>query len=410
MARETSLSFYEGLKGRFKRYRQSPSAKETRKIGMLMRTELVEEGNSPLLDVSVATLAYLGAQITFYPASYQLRSSRFGGLVAPSDAWNFIVLLHNEAVGADTSDTVEAIRTSMFRNVRFPLGDINPLLKSIDRAILRERERIMRADAHKHETVPVQDGAAPHPEQSKDAPPPSGQPLPEQRPEAPGAEAEKARILNEAEAKKQRIIAEAEAEKQRILSEAEEEKHRILSEAKRRSAEIVEAAKADASASRCSVRAERFAQDQQETQSSLSAIRESLMEVNTRIRKTEETLQTASTQKAFSCFSELFAMVSDIHASTAEIARERRDPDLENAVYNLEGIRDMISEYLAEYGIRTIRTAPGAAFNGKEHTVASGTDFDPKTAIVAASVRCGFAWGEQILQKEQVEIEAERRY
>lgn len=65
----------------------------------------------------------------------------------------------------------------------------------------------------------------------------------------------------------------------------------------------------------------------------------------------------------------------------------------------------MIIEYMAEYGIQSISSMPGDKFSPKYHTIGTGNQqFDPRSASIKVSKRTGFLWGEQVLQKEQVEI------
>ena len=88
-----------------------------------------------------------------------------------------------------------------------------------------------------------------------------------------------------------------------------------------------------------------------------------------------------------------------------DLARENNDQNLENVAYNMDVFLDMIIEYMAEYGIQSITSMPGDNFLPKYHTVGiSNQQFDPRSASIKVSKRTGFLWGEQVLQKEQVEI------
>ena len=72
---------------------------------------------------------------------------------------------------------------------------------------------------------------------------------------------------------------------------------------------------------------------------------------------------------------------------------------------NLTAFMDMISEYLDEYGVRTICSESGTPFDGKYHEAGDGGMFDPKRAVVGCSLRRGFCWGAQVLQNERVRLE-----
>ncbi len=72
---------------------------------------------------------------------------------------------------------------------------------------------------------------------------------------------------------------------------------------------------------------------------------------------------------------------------------------------NLTAFMDMISEYLDEYGVRTICSESGTPFDGKYHEAEGGGMFDPRRSVVGCSLRRGFCWGEQVLQKERIRLE-----
>ena len=69
----------------------------------------------------------------------------------------------------------------------------------------------------------------------------------------------------------------------------------------------------------------------------------------------------------------------------------------------------MLAEYLADYGVQTIASSQGDAFSAKHHTLGkTDIQFDPRNARISRSLRNGFIWGEQVLQKERVEIEGDK--
>lgn len=39
---------------------------------------------------------------------------------------------------------------------------------------------------------------------------------------------------------------------------------------------------------------------------------------------------------------------------------------------------------------------------GRYHSIQGKMDFEPRTAVVGQSLRDGFLWGEQVLQKERI--------
>lgn len=134
-------------------------------------------------------------------------------------------------------------------------------------------------------------------------------------------------------------------------------------------------------------------------------LRPALMEVNDRMRTMEDSIQQKNTEKAYRQWIELYELIADVRDSTRQKAMETGSVDLENAAYNLEEFLYMISDALAEYGIDTIATAPDSPFNGKYHDVGMERNFDPRTAIVAESLRSGFVWGERVLKKERIRLQ-----
>ena len=101
----------------------------------------------------------------------------------------------------------------------------------------------------------------------------------------------------------------------------------------------------------------------------------------------------------------MFNLIADSKESAFDLARQNRDQDLENTAYNMDVFLDMIIEYMEEYGIKPIVSSPGDKFSSKYHTTGvSNQQFDPRSTFIKASRRTGFLWGEQVLQKEQVEI------
>ena len=75
----------------------------------------------------------------------------------------------------------------------------------------------------------------------------------------------------------------------------------------------------------------------------------------------------------------------------------------------MDVLLDMLVEYIADYRVHTILSFQGDHFSTKNHTLGkTGIQFDPRSARIVRSLRNGFVWGEQVLQKERVEIEGDK--
>lgn len=156
-------------------------------------------------------------------------------------------------------------------------------------------------------------------------------------------------------------------------------------------------------------------QHSQEVQDTYSkgiyALQQTLQEINTQMklvgeqtRKLDTFATEESIRKAHINLIELYNLIADTRDSQMERAHDTQNEDLKNSVFNLEVFLDMIAEYLADYGIVTLSTAPNAAFNPTFHVVPQTMkNYNPQSLIVRRSVRKGFVWGEQVLQKERVE-------
>lgn len=130
----------------------------------------------------------------------------------------------------------------------------------------------------------------------------------------------------------------------------------------------------------------------------LSEARNILQQVNDQMHQVDEAVTQTNTKKAYTQLLELYNLIADIRDS------EKRQKE-SYMTGNLEVLLDMITEYLAEYGISSIASSPGECFQGKIHEGRSNRCFDPRYAVVHKSLRTGFRWGEQVIQKERVIVE-----
>ena len=90
---------------------------------------------------------------------------------------------------------------------------------------------------------------------------------------------------------------------------------------------------------------------------------------------------------------ELYDIIADTLDSSADEGMRK----------NLISFLDTIEDILAKYGFSAIHTKEGKPFDGKIHE-ADSTSFDPKSAVIAKSRRCGFSNGEAVIRKESVSV------
>lgn len=179
-----------------------------------------------------------------------------------------------------------------------------------------------------------------------------------------------------------------------IIGRASREADRKLSEAKKRLADIVENGAGKA-----------FLEEQRSIELNFSAVREALVNVNRTMKSLQDSFTEAIYRKVSTQLLELFNLMADSKTSALELARQNNDKNLADVAYNMDVFLDMIVEYMADYGIQPIASAPGDKFSGKYHEPITGDrQFNPHDALIKESKRRGFRWGEQVLQKEQVII------
>lgn len=134
-------------------------------------------------------------------------------------------------------------------------------------------------------------------------------------------------------------------------------------------------------------------------------IRNQLLQANQTMKQMEDYVVEMATRKAYTRLIELYNLIADTKDSTFRIAEETGNADVENAAYNLEVFLDMISEYLADYGIETIMDTEGAPLRVKYHTVLhADRDYNPNHSVIDRGIRNGFVWGDQVIQKQKVTL------
>lgn len=187
-------------------------------------------------------------------------------------------------------------------------------------------------------------------------------------------------------------------EKKKILDAAQKKAELMLEEAKHRAARLT-----------TDILDERYQTEQQPVTNGLDALRTALLEINSQMRAMEKTLTESNTQKASRQLLELYDIIADLKDSAVAQMEDDLTGIHGNTMHNMQMLLMLVQDALSEYGITTISTLPGEPFNGKIHEVKNNRAFDPKTAIVAQSLREGFSWDQQVIQKEWIKLEEKER-
>lgn len=213
-----------------------------------------------------------------------------------------------------------------------------------------------------------------------------------------------AQIEKEKKAILEQARREAEEEKQSILTAAHQQAEMLMEKASRDAERKVSQAEQRITGMATQKRLEFYSSQYAELQKNFTDVRKALFNTNEMMKRLEDAVYEGMTKKIYTQFEELYNLIADTKDSTLILAQQSKDQNLENTAYNMEVFLDMITEYLADFGIHTICSTPGERFQTKYHE-AKGSQFDPRSAVIKRSLRNGFVWEEQVLQKERVEIE-----
>jgi hypothetical protein len=199
------------------------------------------------------------------------------------------------------------------------------------------------------------------------------------------------------------LIVEAENQSKAIIEKTQFQANSIIEETNKLIAlRIEEANKRVIGISHSNI-SKRYSDDQKNINDGIEQIRLNLLDVNEKMRKLESNFYESSQHKAFTQLIELYNIIADNKDSMTNLYQDRPNSDLSNIIQNLSIYMDMISEYLIDYGVRTLLSESGQKFDSKQHD--SNTKklmFDPRGLVVSESIRCGFSWKNEIIQKEKV--------
>lgn len=416
----SSLEIYNKLPREFSFGRKKLTVKYIEDLLEAMKAELVIGGYSPLLDASINECIYFCssrriATIKFGARNYYITEMRRRSALPMFDAWQFPFLLSDYMNGRFSADSIEKLLPYYWGD--YAPNDPDPrrllqALQSIDALIVELRKKMYTGgpvnSADRKCAIPEDLVITELAKQKAD-----------DKVKALMAEAEEekktmiaqARVQAESEAREivESARKQGESEKQSILDAAQKQADKLIHNASVTADRKIDDAKKrilDLSANK---RLDEYAAEQGNTEQRFSAVREALVKANESIKLLEDSFSEDITRKAYTQLIELYNLIADTKESTFALAVQTNSQDLENAAYNMDVFLDMLVEYLADYGVRTIASSQGDAFSAKHHTLGkTGVQFDPRNARISRSLRNGFIWGEQVLQKERVEIEGDK--
>ena len=416
----SSLDIYKKIPREFSFSKKKPNVKHVEGLLEAMKAELAISSYSPLLDATINECIYFFSNQTiatfkFDVNNYYITEMRRCNELPKYDAWQFPILLSNYMNGSLSANTIEKVLPYLWGNYSPKDPDPRQLLqafKAIDTLVVELRRKMYTGmpenSMHSKSVIPEDFVISELAKQEI---------------------ADKVRtLMMEAEEKKNSIIAQsrfqADSESREIIESArrqgENEKQNVLDTAQEQADKIIQNASViadkkiaeakkrilDFSANK---RLSEYATQHGSTEQCFSAVREALVKANESIKLLEDSVYESITRKAYTQLSELYNIIADTKDSTFSLALQTNSQDLENAAYNMDVFLDMLIEYLADYGVQTIFSFQGDDFSAKHHTLGeTGVQFDPRNARVSRSLRNGFIWGEQVLQKERVEIEGDK--
>ena len=366
-----------------------------------IKRELIVSNRSPLMDAAcLSCRCFLSANrmsvCKFEPSSFFISDSGRRTVIPSFDAWYLVILLSAYLTCGAISEDSEKLLPFFFGNYvpkKPHSDDYYKALQMIDAGVCACRRTMYSLYASGSDAAPEK--SSPHESVSA----------------APGKQAEEhpAAVTADSEKEKEAILdsarKQAEEERQKIVNAANEEADRIIQRASIEAEKRIAAARKKITETIDDKRVQSAAEAQEQLQHGFSEVRTALLKANDMMKNLEDTVSESSIKKVSGQLLELFNLIADTKDSTLELARKGNDQSLENTAYNMDVFLDMITEYMAEYGIRSIASTPGDKFLPKYHAAGPGSQqFDPRSASIKASRRTGFLWGEQVLQKEQVEI------
>lgn len=389
-----------------------------------MKEELQYDGTSPLYSAAILVWSEVCGVYGAFPSSteaVQIDTNQPRGKMQPFDANFFLNVLPLYISGKDVGPELRKALPYLGKNYTDNPTSMNipeARLEQINVALAHLRRKMGKTRREPAETrmpsgnIPIQGPGKPAVTSTVPA-----SPQKEAAGGAPAApEAAEGRKAEDASQRAQKIREEAKRQAQEILDRANRQAQETLDQANRQAQEILDQAQKQAEAKKNqaqetvqkllhSARDNQIQANAADPEQELAMVRQSLLEVNDRMRKIESSLRQNTALNTCRNLLELYNLIAD--------ARDSCQKDLtpfdtrgSQMVNNLEEFLAMISEYLEDEGVQTLSTPAGSRLNVRMHEVVNAfTTYDPRKAVVRQSVRKGFCMGEQVIQKERVMIQ-----
>lgn len=401
----SSLDIYNKIPREFSFGRSKPTAKDIEGLLETMKAELVISSYSALLDASFCECVYYGTTqrigtLRYEASNYYFSETRRRSGLPTFDAWQFPILLSDYMSDSLTVSHIEKLLPYFWGNYVPKDPDPRRLLqafKTIDSLVIENRKKMYAGTAG------------------------SSQPRSTAIPEdfvitelvKKEIESKVQVLMTQAESEASEILESArrqgESEKQALLEAAQQQAEKIIFNATLTADKKIAEAKKRVLELSAGKRLDEYHAERDTTEQHFAVVRDALVKANESIKLLEDSVSEGITRKAYTQLIELYNLIADTKDSTFSLALQANNQDLENAAYNMDVFLDMLVEYLADYGVQTIASFQGDSFSAKHHTLGkTGIQFDPRSARISRSLRNGFIWGEQVLQKERVEIEGDK--
>lgn len=423
MSKEMSSSdLYNELEERISHQGRTLGKSDVKQLLELMERELVVFGLSPLMDAAYwSCYNYSNHQAQSY-IQHNTNTQFFKILntsekvlkIPPYTAWRLIILLPGYMTKGTISEDLDRDLQYFFGSYVLPpntsVYEFIQTLRNIDEEIPAHRERMHKlyisASTDKPETATPGGVTSEADKKGPETytPVEFGDPDKKEglgnRTAGNQNDKERQSILDTAHKDADEIKQRASLEAEKILDTAYKDADKIKQRASLDAKKNISKANMDGDS-----RSQAFAEEQQRLQQNFSEVRTALLQANEMIRRLEDSVSETTTKKISTKLLELYNLIADSRDSAFGLARKNNDHELETIACNMDVFLDMIIEFMADYGIQIIASTPGDKFSAKHHEIeACDKQFDPRCAIVKASKRNGFLWGEQVLQKERIEI------
>lgn len=293
-------------------------------------------------------------------------------------------------------DTEASMNKEQVESVSSSIEEKNTVNNDVSTAVISQGKAAEYKDAPSTSVTRDIDGASTAPERASTAMAQEDKQVSTKEEERQILEAAKKlgeEIIAKAQAEAEEITANARAQADKMLAQTREQ---IRSQGEIRCGSRLEIARGDISG---------MTEGLGNLSQALTQVNESmqqLQQINAAVRQMEDMIIRENTEKAYAQMFELYSLIADTCEFMKKEISVSDDMNLINAYENMLSFMDMISEYMADYNIATLCSAPDTPFDGTRHKPMNGNAFDPHKAKVKESVRCGFLWNDVVLEKEKV--------